>query len=248
MAKKKKKQNLGPKRKRMNRKTRLIHAQEWMKKYEGKNIIKGYAKWYGVDLICAMTELEMLGHPISGITKEKTKKSMADRIHQKKLQKEKRKQKQTFLEEEFEFDYDFAFIAGYTEGGAPFGITYEEMEEMEKRERNIIATIDDNEEDWEIEDFAWEYDWLGDDWLEDSDDEEIELSDQEIEEFLLTAARMIDCNQDEVDSDRKKWNQRYITREKAIRFFVIQRNSILMMTIYLFNECCLRFEKAARLH
>jgi len=39
---------------------------------------------------------------------------------------------------------DFAFIAGFTEGGAPFGTTWQEMEEMEKQESekkgNIRAT------------------------------------------------------------------------------------------------------------
>jgi hypothetical protein len=32
-----------------------------------------------------------------------------------------------------ESDADFACIAGYTPGGAPFGVTWEEMEAIEKR-------------------------------------------------------------------------------------------------------------------
>lgn len=37
-----------------------------------------------------------------------------------------------------ESDEYFAFIAGYTENGAPFGITHEEWEEIEERERNEV--------------------------------------------------------------------------------------------------------------
>jgi hypothetical protein len=33
-----------------------------------------------------------------------------------------------------ESDYYFAFIAGYTPGGAPYGITWEEMEVIENNE------------------------------------------------------------------------------------------------------------------
>lgn len=32
-----------------------------------------------------------------------------------------------------ESDHDFAYIAGYTSGGAPYGITWEEQEEIERR-------------------------------------------------------------------------------------------------------------------
>ena len=56
----------GPKRKRMQQKQRLHNAQEvWLKQTNAKNIVKSYAKWYGVDLICAIAKLEILGRPIS---------------------------------------------------------------------------------------------------------------------------------------------------------------------------------------
>ena len=37
---------------------------------------------------------------------------------------------------DFEQDETFAFIAGYTEGGAPYGITWEECGEIENGEHN----------------------------------------------------------------------------------------------------------------
>lgn len=58
---KKKNRNLGPRRKRMRRATRLMAAVKWRAGYGGKHIVRGYARWFGVDLICAITELRMLG-------------------------------------------------------------------------------------------------------------------------------------------------------------------------------------------
>lgn len=52
-----------------------------------------------------------------------------------KVKKSKRKKKQKVYEDNsFESDDTFAFIAGYTSGGAPYGITWEEMEEIERKE------------------------------------------------------------------------------------------------------------------
>lgn len=42
------------------------------------------------------------------------------------------------LNEWDESDGNFAFIAGYTEGGAPVGITHEEWDKIEERERNEV--------------------------------------------------------------------------------------------------------------
>lgn len=60
-------------------------------------------------------------------TKNKTKKS------QRKKQREKREPNL------FESDETLAFIAGYTSGGVPFGITWEEMEAIEQRENDILG-------------------------------------------------------------------------------------------------------------
>lgn len=50
-----------------------------------------------------------------------------------KLKKSRRKKKQEEFEDRlFESDDTFAFIAGYTSGGAPYGVTWEEMEEIEQ--------------------------------------------------------------------------------------------------------------------
>ncbi|WP_052342684.1 hypothetical protein [Bacillus sp. EB01] len=58
----KKKKNNTARRKRYNQNARLQNAKEWAQQYSGKNIAKGYSVWYGVDLVCAIAELEMLGY------------------------------------------------------------------------------------------------------------------------------------------------------------------------------------------
>ncbi len=49
--------NKTPGRKRLTKKARLDSAKDWITKYDGKNFISGYAKWFGVDKICAINEL-----------------------------------------------------------------------------------------------------------------------------------------------------------------------------------------------
>jgi hypothetical protein len=122
----------------MDRKSRLQSAVGWIKKYEGKNMIASYAKWYGVDRICAMTELELLGLTFSDKRKAQMKKAEENRKHQKNLLKEKRKQKNNSDEEDFESNEMFALIAGYTDSGAPFGITHEEIQEVEFGPHKIL--------------------------------------------------------------------------------------------------------------
>ncbi|WP_059170372.1 hypothetical protein [Bacillus sp. FJAT-27445] len=55
----------------------------------------------------------------------------------KKKKKNKNKNRKTYYYDDWGIDSDetFAFIAGYTSGGAPYGITHEEMAEIELLER-----------------------------------------------------------------------------------------------------------------
>ena len=59
MAKQKHNANNTPRRKQYNQKERLQNAKKWIEQYDGKNLAKGYSKWFGVDLICAIAELEI---------------------------------------------------------------------------------------------------------------------------------------------------------------------------------------------
>lgn len=61
MAGRKKRRILGPRRKRMQRPARLQAAVAWRAGYGGKDLVRGYARWFGVDRLCAVIELCMLG-------------------------------------------------------------------------------------------------------------------------------------------------------------------------------------------
>lgn len=120
-----------PKRKLLKRPARLIMASEWMKVYNGKNLISGYAKWFGVDKICAMNELKIIGVTISEAMKKQVLASVKARIEQKRIMKEKR----NFVDDtDIDSDEYFAYIAGYTSGGAPYGLTHEEMRRIESEQ------------------------------------------------------------------------------------------------------------------
>jgi hypothetical protein len=101
----------------------------------------GYAKHFGVNKLCAILELEMLGIEIN----PQLKKDVMHSEEQKRIQSEKRKaeKENKFIESD---DY-FAYIVGYTSGGAPYGITWEEMEEIQKQENSIIENICIEDED-----------------------------------------------------------------------------------------------------
>ncbi|MGF7141563.1 hypothetical protein [Roseimarinus sediminis] len=121
------KNNNTPRRKRMTRKGRLNAAKDWINKYEGKNLISGYAKWFGVDKICAINELKTLGVIIPENLENQIIESHKKRIEQRRIAKDK---SEGFDMTVNDSDDNFAFIAGYTSGGFPYGLTHEEFEEL----------------------------------------------------------------------------------------------------------------------
>ena len=138
---------VAPRRKRYNRKQRLSVAKKWIPTYEGKNLVKGYSKWFGVDKFCTITELEILGHEIDPKYKEQILKQ-----HKAKSEADQKKKSEEREELESWQDSNFYFIAGYTSGGAPYGITWEEYErdikedteERQDEENNIEEIESDN--------------------------------------------------------------------------------------------------------
>ena len=68
-----------PRRKWMRRPGRISNAKatDWVKKYKGKNLVRGYCKWYGVDAVCAIYELRQLGVEISEEREAKIREGMA---------------------------------------------------------------------------------------------------------------------------------------------------------------------------
>ena len=117
---------------------RKAKAEKWVVEYDGTpyggDIIKAYRKKFAVDRMKAVAELQLLGVSLTNeqIDREKeavkayqelqrVKKAKRKRICEQKRMK---KDNPVFHEEQ---DDTFYYIAGYTSGGAPYGVTWEEM-------------------------------------------------------------------------------------------------------------------------
>jgi hypothetical protein len=96
------------------------------------NRLKKYRKYFGVNWECAISELEALGVEFDGTYLSRLRGTIS-----RDFQDEKKHAPISRLE--FvdyhgilpDSDENFAYIAGYTPGGVPFGVTWEEWEEID---------------------------------------------------------------------------------------------------------------------
>lgn len=119
--------SLCPRHKRLKREGRLQAARHWLPEYNGKNIIKGYSKHFGVNKVCAALELRMLGYEISEDYLEQLK---TDQIRRQQLKERNKRIKELQHQDDMlgYSDETFYSIAGYTSNGVPYGLTWGESE------------------------------------------------------------------------------------------------------------------------
>lgn len=79
MAHRTKRRPRGPRRKRLSRPARLAAARAWLPTYGGRRIARGYARWFGVDLLCAVQELRLLGVSVSAAYEAELRRSLEER-------------------------------------------------------------------------------------------------------------------------------------------------------------------------
>ena len=117
---------------------RKAKAEKWVSEYDGTpyggDIVKAYRKKFAVDRMKAVAELQMLGVSLTKeqIDREKAAVKAYQDIQRAKKAKRKRLREQKRMQKDipvFHEDQDetFYYIAGYTSGGAPYGVTWEEM-------------------------------------------------------------------------------------------------------------------------
>lgn len=111
----------------MSRAARLRAGVRWIAEYRGKNLVRGYRKWFGVSDVCAVLELRMLGADIPDTRLEQARRDEQARA----TLRARRKEKHAARPSVHDWDDDFAFIAGCTEGGAPYGIPWSEWEDLD---------------------------------------------------------------------------------------------------------------------
>ena len=121
-------------RKTLKREYRLRSANDWIKTYSGKNIVKGYSKKYSVDKLCAIKELAMIGFKISEEYENQLRQSL-ESLNKQRLSLKKKREDELNALCSFESDENFAIILGFTSGGFPYGVTHEEMEEIKSENK-----------------------------------------------------------------------------------------------------------------
>lgn len=112
------------------RKQRLKEARVWYPEQNftaDSHIVKAYRTRFNVDKTCAMRELVMLG--LLPEEKQKAyKEQLASRDRKNAEKRERKASAGADVDNPFQ-DENFFFIAGYTPGGAPYGVTWEEARE-----------------------------------------------------------------------------------------------------------------------
>jgi hypothetical protein len=112
-------------------------------KFSGKNIVRSYAKWFDVDLLCAVKELSLCGVAVDPGYVAQLKTTFASRSS--------RRSKQPVVDPEpfgygVDWDENFAFIAGRTEAGFPYGVTWQEVEaEAIDQDRPSLPSHEDDD-------------------------------------------------------------------------------------------------------
>lgn len=141
-----KKKSKVPRVKRMKQALRLELAKHWLPTITGKSTIKGYRKYYGVNVESAIHELRLLGitlseqETIQAIAGEKQRQLANQARKNKRLEKAQHVKEQLEATRYSESDETYAYIAGYTNWGFPYGITWEEMERIADEE-SLFETI-----------------------------------------------------------------------------------------------------------
>lgn len=145
---------------------RLKKARQWILTYNGtpKHMAKHYRQRFHVDITTAVSDLKAIGVEFTEEYLAAVKKSEKERIRQKHLKKQQAQQPDNAYSDDY-----FAFIAGYTDGGAPYGITWAELGlEPHASYEELMEAYDRLDRQRELLDEYEEYDDAD---FEDADDE-----------------------------------------------------------------------------
>jgi len=107
----------------LKRDARLLKARQWLPTYQGAKIVRAYRKRFCVDVENAVRDLLEIGYEFKPGYVDNLLKSEEMRREQLRAKKEERRPEYDMLEQ----DDRFFYIAGYTSGGAPYGVTWEDM-------------------------------------------------------------------------------------------------------------------------
>ena len=108
--------------------TRLRKGKQWLLTYTGspKKMNKHYRERFHVDAVTAAKDLQELGVNYTQEQLDQIKQAEEQRLRQRRMEREA-KERERLGELYEDCDDRFAFIAGYTDGGAPYGVMWEEV-------------------------------------------------------------------------------------------------------------------------
>lgn len=117
----------------LSRKERIKEGRRWLKQQNlsgGKPVVRAYRKHFGVERICAIRDLLKIGG-LDPETRDYCIRQLQDREEKNALKRERKTLSRSECPIKDWQDENFFFISGYTFGGAPYGITWEEERSME---------------------------------------------------------------------------------------------------------------------
>lgn len=117
----------------MDSAARLEQAKEWLSIYTGKDRVRGYHKYFGVDRATAVHELKQLGVAVPTNYLTDFNNRVRELKQARALRRKQMREPGVNPLDELQ-DERFAFIVGHTPGGAPYGLTWEETDEELRRQ------------------------------------------------------------------------------------------------------------------
>ena len=103
-------------------------GKQWLLTYTGspKKMNKHYRERFHVDAVTAAKDLQELGVNYTQEQLDQIKRAEEQRLQQRRMEREA-KERERMAELYEDCDGRFAFIVGYTDGGAPYGVMWEEV-------------------------------------------------------------------------------------------------------------------------
>jgi hypothetical protein len=125
----------------MKRAARLPAARHWLDSFRGKNVIRAYARWFGVDWLCAIKELRLLGVTLDESYVRRLQVTVANARGKKQPDDGAVRQ---LLDDRYGelWGEDFSYIAGRTSAGIRHGVPWDDDET-----RDPASSIDRDPED-----------------------------------------------------------------------------------------------------
>ena len=102
----------------MNRERRLVAAVAFLRGCNGENLIRRYARWFGVDVVCAALELQMLGKDIDPADIDRVRAIQREKERVGRQSNERRTLPRPQEERAGELEWEFASFTDDAAGSA----------------------------------------------------------------------------------------------------------------------------------